>query len=193
MITKGVGGNAYEFAVCMCLPRTYCQLSVSQSARIRIDSPLTSTHDPFAIFTRSYARARFLELEILQQFYSVCVFGILLQTALPSSCQPFWKRSRGGSSSDGVHRDRAPICQLHAASICSEELLNDSTFKSLKLRTGIFEVVGVNGRSSKGRPAAFTSPPRSSQSLASGTCMAMQRQRHVSDALHEDLYTTRSN
>jgi hypothetical protein len=36
-----------------------------------------SAHNPFSIFTDSYARAGFLELEILEKFHSICVLWVV--------------------------------------------------------------------------------------------------------------------
>lgn len=52
--------------------------------------PLTCTHDPFPVIANPDTLAGFFELEILQQFNAICVFGIGLQASLALSGKPFW-------------------------------------------------------------------------------------------------------
>lgn len=68
-------------------------------------------HDPVAILADAYTLTGFLELEVLEQFHSIRIFGILVLSFL--LWLPVW--SAGDIlSADGVHRN-CGVGELHGA------------------------------------------------------------------------------
>lgn len=51
---------------------------------------LAGAHNPIAVIAGSNTSAGLLKLEILQQFYTICIFWILLQAPPPLAREPFW-------------------------------------------------------------------------------------------------------
>ena len=80
-----------------------------------------SAHDPFSIFTDSYARASFLELEVLEKLHSICVLRIVFQAALPFARKPVGKWSRSGCARYRVDGHIIWVGKLHNEVLCFSE------------------------------------------------------------------------
>lgn len=79
--------GACGFEVCKFLVKNH---KVSCKDHYSQENCLTCAHDPFTILTNPDAVTCLLKLEILEQFDSVRIFGIVLETALSPSRKPFW-------------------------------------------------------------------------------------------------------
>lgn len=76
----------------------------------------TRAHNPLSIVGHPHTDAGLFELEVLEKVDSAGIFGVILQTPLPSTGKPVWQRPACGCARDSVYWHKARRGDLHASS-----------------------------------------------------------------------------